>query len=91
MARVMLLKVATGCSQRTALRWLTGKATPQRGVQILQIAAALDITPSRLAGVTSESPILAVVVRKFMSLTPDQQLEAVCLLDRLANAERRKD
>lgn len=84
MARAVLLMSITGCSRRTALRWITGQATPYHGNHIVRIAAALDVDASWLAGVANQSPMLAALVRKFSSLTPEMQLEAVCLIDRLA-------
>lgn len=88
MARVALLMNATGCCRGTALRWLSGRTTPAHGEQIVRIAGALDVDPSWLVGVASQSPLLAALTRKFLSLPPELQIEAVSLLDRLAiNAE----
>lgn len=84
MARVALLMRTTGCCKRTGLRWLSGKTAPRHGDDVVRIAAALDVDPSWLAGVANESPLLAACVRRFLSLAPEMQIEAVRLLDRLA-------
>lgn len=84
MARAGLLMRITGCSKRTALRWIAGQTTPHHGNNIVRIAAALDVDASWLTGDTNQNPMLAALVRKFSSLTPEMQLQAVCLVDRLA-------
>lgn len=86
MARAELLMNATMCSRRTALRWISGHTTPGRGEQIVRIAGALDVDPSWLVGVSNQSPLLAVLTRKFLGLPPEMQIEAVQMLDRLAVA-----
>lgn len=83
MARVDKLILATGCSRRTALRWLSGGAMPGRGNHIVQIATALDVDPAWLAGAANKNPMLAAFTRKFLQISPELQLEAVRLLDRL--------
>lgn len=92
MARAGLLMSVTGCSRRTALRWLTGQSTPYHGNHLVRIAGALDVDAAWMAGATNQSPMLAALVRKFSTLAPELQLEAVRLIDRLApDVERGQD